>query len=99
MKTIKENILDTTNSGKLGLTKKLVNKLNNRMWSGLSGEDNLGNKLEIGDIVFDIDASSFWWVYLIKDGNVILKNAEGNKEKVAVCDNLIKIIDPEKYLK
>lgn len=99
MKTIKENILDNTNSGKLGLTKKLLKKLNNRMWSGSSGEDNLGHKLEIGDIVLDKDTFSFWWISLIQDSNVILENAEGNKEKVTVCNNLIKIIDPEKYVK
>ena len=99
MKTIKENILDTTNSGKLGLTKKLVKKLNDRMWSGLSGEDNLGHKLEIGDIVLDKETFRFWWVCLIQDSHVILENTEGNKVNGVVCDNLIKIINPEKYLK
>lgn len=98
MRTIKESILDSTKSGKQSIIKNLVAKLNGKMWSGKPGTDLLGQKLEIGDIVFERETFRFWYIDIIQGRNVIINNSE-NKSEVTVCDNLIKINDPQKFLK
>lgn len=98
MKTIKESILDSTKSGKQSIIKNLVAKLNEKMWSGKPGMDLLGQKLEVGDIVFERGSFKFWYIEIIQGRNVIINTSE-NKSEVTVCDNLIKINDPQKFLK
>ena len=103
MKTIKESVLTSTKSGrseyKLESAKKLVDKLNDKLWSGENGTDLLGRKLEIGDIVIDRDHFSFWYVSLIDERDVLIRKLKNDTHKLTVCTNLIKIYEPEKYLK
>ena len=98
MRTIKESILGTTDSGKDSIIKNLVAKLNGKMWSGKPGMDVMGQKLEVGDIVLEKESFRFWYVHLIHGRDVIINNSE-DKSKVTVCDYLIKISDPQKLLK
>lgn len=101
MKSLKESILSTTKSGKRAMTRILVDKLSDRMFERRRGEDIIGQKLEVGDVVIDTDNFNFWCVREI-DGNdvcVFERNGEEAAEIIFSADNLFKLNDPEKYIK
>lgn len=110
MRTIKESILGTTNSGKLEVNKKLTEKL----WQKFNAAkntvgddfyDNLGQKLELGDIVVTInDALSFiGCITNMRDPEdkecMMVYIPHYKKEKSTFPFDVIKLSEPEKLLK
>lgn len=110
MKTIKESILSSTNSGSVAVKRKLAEKLAEKFERaknsvGKWSYDNLGHKLEEYDIIITINTT-------ISDIGIITQLQDPDDEECILVyipksdieismypHNVIKLDDPEKLLK
>ena len=110
MRTIKESILGTTNSGKELLKRKLAEKLaekfdNAKNSVGKWSYDNLGHKLEEYDIIITINTtvSNIGIITQLQDpddAECIMVYIPSKKEEISIYPfDVIKLDDPEKLLK
>lgn len=110
MKTIKESILSSTNSGSVALKRKLAEKLAEKFERaknsvGKWSYDNLGHKLEEYDIIITINStvSNIGIITQLPDPDdeecILVYIPNKNDEISILPHNVIKLDDPEKLLK
>ena len=115
MRTIKESILGTTNSGRVDVNKKLVEKLakqgKNSFTVTKDGKhyDTFGHEVQVGDIVVIEGAFVTNPIQPVVITNmdieknlpdaIIVYNPYTKKEERTILINVMKILEPEKYLK
>lgn len=115
MKSLKESILSTINSGRVEYNKKFVEKLakqgKNSLTTTKDGKhyDTFGNEVKVGDIVITdgafitnpIQPVVITKMDLEKDipDSIIVYNPYTKKEEHTILINVMKILEPEKYLK
>ena len=108
MKAIKESVLSSTNSGKAEYNKKVVEKLYTKLKASTNNEDKkidcFCRKLNEGDIVLYTNGDVIpCYVVSLKDPDdedaIILYSAVTKRTFSEYSTNVLKLDDPEKYLK
>lgn len=113
--TIKESILGTTNSGRVDFNKKFVEKLakqgNNSFTTTKDGKhyDTFGHEVQVGDVVVNTGAfvtNPIQPVVITKmnfekdmPDAIMIYNPYTKKEERTTLICVMKILEPEKYLK